>query len=296
MNYIKKYNKYKVKFSKLHCNQIGGARYVIVENNSGALDGMSNQCLFISILGYLRNTYPYLTIKQLRRYAGLNENTEHTIFDINNEYHREAITRITERYNLQISFFPVTMDGQILYNGNIIDVIGNGINRFNIAQYGIYHFQRILNIIDIEDNIENNIDDDDAILASVLAESRLTSMPKRKIFKKSDINPYVKKNNKLVPLKSLPVNEQKLNNDIYELQMIAKYSEKNIKNHEQEYHNKLTEKSRISSLSISSDEKRILLISLDEYLNKLVNNINDANRYLHDIQNQIKSLESILNL
>jgi hypothetical protein len=140
MNFLEKYNKYKLKFFI----QTGG-RKVRVISNSGAREGMTNQCLFISILDYLsRNGHPDLTLRELRSYAGLDVSSENTMFDIIQPRYREAINRICVLYNLSISFLPVNASGVVLYGANIIDIRGNGGINIEIAQYGAYHFELIV--------------------------------------------------------------------------------------------------------------------------------------------------------
>ena len=129
---------------------------------------MRNQCFWISIQQFLRNNgYPNLTVREIRRNAGLYRNTEKTMFDSEIEVFRKAAEAITRNYNLTINIVPVNSHGRVLYGGNLIERIGNGINNVNIAQFGTYHFQLITNNVDnpAESNfipavvIDNNIID-----------------------------------------------------------------------------------------------------------------------------------------
>ena len=145
MSYYKKYLKYKNKYLELK-KQLGGRRIRTI-SNSGALEGMTNQCFWISILNYLqRNGHPALTLRQLRTDAGLGADTEHTMFD--NDYKDKngnlilfnAATRIAELYNLNIQVYGVNRNGEII---GPRAHIGNGLNFVEIAQFGLAHFELI---------------------------------------------------------------------------------------------------------------------------------------------------------
>jgi hypothetical protein len=148
MDYKKKYLKYKKKYLSLK----GGTRLSTFFND-GNLDGMKNQCLFISILMYLQiYQNSTLTLRDLRDIAGLDTSTEEIMFDINTPKYKNAIEKIANTFDLKITFIPVDHDGNILHGGNLIDVIGNGVNEFRIAQFGTYHFQLVDdNQLDIHD-------------------------------------------------------------------------------------------------------------------------------------------------
>ena len=143
-------------------------KYVKTEYNSGRIEGMSNQCFWISIQQFLRNNgYPNLTVREIRRNAGLDSNTENTMFDSEIEVFRKAAEVIARNYNLTINIVPVDSHGQVLYGGEIIERIGKGSDNVNIAQFGTHHFQLITNYVDnpAESNfipavvIDNNIVD-----------------------------------------------------------------------------------------------------------------------------------------
>jgi len=142
--------------------------YVETEYNSGGIDGMINQCFWMSIHQFLLNNgYPNLTVREIRTNAGLNRDTEDKMFDSEIEEFRKAAEVIARKYNLTINIVPVNSHGQVLYGGNLIERIGNGINNVNIAQFGTHHFQLITNYVDnlAESNfipavvIDNNIVD-----------------------------------------------------------------------------------------------------------------------------------------
>ena len=130
-------------------------KYVKTEYNSGKIEGMSNQCFWISIQQFLRNNgYPNLTVREIRRNAGLDINTENIMFDSEIEVFRKAAEAITRNYNLTINIVPVNSHGQVLYGGEIIERIGKGSDNVNIAQFGTYHFQLITN--DVNNPAESN--------------------------------------------------------------------------------------------------------------------------------------------
>jgi len=142
--------------------------YVETEYNSGSIDGMINQCFWMSIHQFLLNNgYPNLTVREIRTNAGLYRDTEDKMFDTEIEEFREAAEVIARKYNLTINVVPVDSHGQVLYGGEIIDIIGEGSNNVNIAQFGTHHFQLITNYVDnpAESNfipavvIDNNIVD-----------------------------------------------------------------------------------------------------------------------------------------
>jgi hypothetical protein len=160
MNNYKKYIKYKTKYLKLKKNlnntQVGGRRVKTI-SNGGSREGMSNQCFWISILDYLTiHGYPKLTLRELRTHAGLDQRTEHTMFDIDDHdrssLDRQAIfynaaVQVAELYNLTIQVFTVDQNGNIIESagtGGIRATIGNGPNRVNIAQFGLGHFELIV--------------------------------------------------------------------------------------------------------------------------------------------------------
>jgi hypothetical protein len=144
MDFRQKYLKYKSKYLKLK-KQIGGNR-VITKQNSGRLEGMSNQCFWISILDYLKtHGFPNLTLRELRLQAsgpGININDENQMIDT--DIHRDAIEQIAFNYHLTIRGFPVDGNGNLLYNGNHGNIFGNGPNIVDIANFGLYHFELII--------------------------------------------------------------------------------------------------------------------------------------------------------
>ncbi len=127
---------------------------VKTEPNTGALDNMTNQCFWISILQYLKkNGYEYLTLEHLRTNAGLDKNTQHTMFDSNftvngNALFINAAQKIANIYNLQIQIFSVTQNGKIIgprafFERENNNEANNQAKYVEIAQFGLRHFQLI---------------------------------------------------------------------------------------------------------------------------------------------------------
>lgn len=150
--------------------QTGGMR-IITMSNSGARDGMYNQCFWISILDFLnRNGYPQLTLHQLREDAGLDYRTEFLPLDTDEPGYYDAIYRIAQLYNVRIKIYRINnrrqiysgiygranafgvvhgQDGQV-YQMDPQDVFmeDDGPRTINIAQRGLYHFELITHLID----------------------------------------------------------------------------------------------------------------------------------------------------
>ena len=145
MSYKEKYLKYKNKYLKLK-NQFGGfleeGSTAKTIRNTGQMEGMRNQCFWISILNFLnRNGHPSLTLRELRASVGLYKNTQYTMFDsFNNEFNNAAI-RAVEIYNLTITVYTVTSSGRIIRGAASY---GNGQNIVNIAMFGQRHFELIV--------------------------------------------------------------------------------------------------------------------------------------------------------
>jgi hypothetical protein len=131
----KKILKYKTKYLmiKNKMNQIGGRIVTTLDNNGGQLDGMTNQCLWISILQYLqRNGYPRLTLRQLREQGGLDSRTEHVMFNIDpldpgNPFHKQFLQAgrlISNLYNLDIQILNGYWKDQQVHTQTFMDSSG----------------------------------------------------------------------------------------------------------------------------------------------------------------------------
>jgi hypothetical protein len=145
MSYKEKYLKYKNKYLQLK-NQLGGflkeGAQIKTIRNTGEMEGMINQCFWISILNFLNsNGHPNLSLREFRHSIGLNRDTERTMFDsFNNDFHNAAI-RAAEIYNLTITAYTVTSSGRIIFGAA---TFGNGPNIVDIAMFGQNHFELII--------------------------------------------------------------------------------------------------------------------------------------------------------
>ena len=261
MSYYKKYLKYKNKYLELK-KQLGGRRIRTI-SNSGALEGMTNQCFWISILNYLqRNGHPALTLRQLRTNAGLGADTEHTMFDIDhrdrhgnlNDIFYNAAMRIANLYNLHIRVHTVNHTGEILGPRGYF---GDGINFVEIAQFGLFHFE----LIDGEIG--------DAFVPAVIVKGNLTK----------DIKPEMKST-------YLQLSEQ---------QGLLKILREQLKEDHRQYDESLKEKATIQSSSVyTGEEKGAFLTSIDEFINRLVSDIGTKEKKIEQLEQEISSLTLII--
>ena len=175
--YYEKYKKYKNKYLALK-NIIGGSdpdferaikasladlnegdvevgRKLYVIPNSGMIEGMSQQCFWISIFTYLQrnpvvNIAEVATVKQLRTFVGLEEDTEHLPFDEDDVRFRNALGFLTDVLDLKIVVHYINAHGnQIIIRQHrtgfpeeaIRPINEAGRNIVHITQHGLYHFQ-----------------------------------------------------------------------------------------------------------------------------------------------------------
>jgi len=235
--------------------------------NSGSMGGMSNQCFWISILHYLhKNGHPNLTLRQLRNLAGLDFSTEKIMFDSNSESFRSAADRICALFDLEITLVPVTRSGTVLFNGDIVDVLGSGNNRLKIAQYGLEHFTLVL-----EDGID-----------------QLSLNPP------VPFKPLVNVNGNLTELDSLTEKKQRLFEELHSATQYLYILEEDQLSKDERYSQLLEQKDEIKrSVAYDSDEKGKFLTMLDEEIDELVKSF--LNSKISDIENQIKNLQSLIN-
>lgn len=158
MDYKIKYIKYKNKYNNLKKElkdiHIGGNNFFNVVPNSGQVDDMSNQCMWISISDYLRIYREInISVRELRQIAGLDRTTEQTQFDWETPQFRRGIEKVAEIFGLRINCYLVGHDGvpnQYLFfdpdtkrNPMPMHIINErGHNIVNLAFYGA-HFQLI---------------------------------------------------------------------------------------------------------------------------------------------------------
>jgi hypothetical protein len=174
--YYEKYKKYKNKYLSLK-NKFGGAdadiqraikaslednvevgRKLFVIPNSGMIEGMSQQCFWISIFNYLQrnpivNIAEVTTVKELRTFVGLEEDTEQLPFDEDDIRFRNALDYLTDVLDLKIIVHYINASGnQIIIRQHITGIPEEAIRPINetgknivhITQHGLYHFQYIV--------------------------------------------------------------------------------------------------------------------------------------------------------
>ena len=121
---------------------------------------MSNQCFWISILDYLLanpgiNDRNIKSVKELRTLVGLKEDTEHIMVDENDPVFKEAVDNLNRIFNLQIIIHfihsnghPIILQDEITHVSRPVIRILNeqGVNKVNITQQGLNHFQYISEI------------------------------------------------------------------------------------------------------------------------------------------------------
>lgn len=268
LKYKKKYLELKKKLNSLNLiKQLGGGRKVKTIGNTGALEGMTFQCFWISILDYLKNHgYPDLTLRQLRKEADLGRDTEHTAFDIDYligpELNRRPIflnaaEKIAKKYNLRIEIFSADRTGETEISTHRA-VIGEGSNLVEIAQFGIIHFE----LIDENRGTE--------FQPAVMIKGELT----KKISDHAMQFIYTELSENQAFLKFL--NDQlKVNSAIYE---------KELKN----------KKDLMSSPDLTPDQKSIFLTQQDEELNHIVTQINSIEKKIGKLEEDISSLIVII--
>jgi hypothetical protein len=278
-----KYLKYKKKYLMLVEKQkklnntnnykilLGGGSIVIgstVETifNDGSQENMINQCFWISILQYLKlNGHKDLTLRELRKQAGLDSKTERMMFDTNyliNEGNENipifvnAANEIADLYDITIEVYTVDHTGKVL---NQRDSIGSSKNIVRIAQFGLLHFQ----LIDKTG---------DTFIPAVPINGELTTT--------TDIDPQYKQ-------LYIELNEN--------LGMMEFFND-HLKQLKKKYNNSITNKNHILNLyDITPQEKKQIVSRIDEEINKTVTTINNIEKKITDYQNSNLSINHIIN-
>jgi len=245
----------------------GNGKKLKTQHNSGSLEGMSNQCFWISILHHLRkNGHPNLTLRELRDLAGLDFSTERTMFDSSIESFRLAAERICVLFDLQITLVPINRNGIVLFRGDIVEILGSGTIRLTIAQFGIYHFELVL-----EDSI-----------------GQLSLEPQ------VPFKPLVNVKGNLTELDSLNQGTQQLFEDLHSLTQEFFALKESQESKEKRYTELLEQKDQIKgSSAYDNDEKSKFLTILDQEIDDLVKSF--LNSKINDIEYQIITLQSLIN-
>lgn len=152
MDYKTKYLKYRTKYLNLKKMQIGGVRFISIENNgSGNEPGLISQCIWISIRDYLNYHRGIIrTVVDLKRSVGLGPETDHTEYDNDNQLLRNALLRLSRQLNITLHFFYTSHEGFIHPNSvrdnnmRPFHIVNNGTgNNVYIASFG-GHFELII--------------------------------------------------------------------------------------------------------------------------------------------------------
>jgi hypothetical protein len=237
-------------------------RKVKTISNTGSLEHMSLQCFWISILDYLhRNGHPYLTLRELRRNAGLGADTEHEMFDMDDGQmiFYDAAIQLAAIYNLSIQVYSATRYGEFAITDSPLAFIGSGANLVELAQFGIGHFELI-----------DNVDGSEFIPAVLV---------KRKLKKITDIDPTMRDRYLILS----------------EYQSMLKILRDHSKVNSVVYREELKTKSKLQrSKDLTPDQKEIFLTQHNEFIDKLVKEINATEERIKKLQEEISSLTVII--
>jgi hypothetical protein len=170
-----------------------------------------------------------------------------------------AATLITEIYNLSIQIYSATRYGDFAVTDSPRGLIGDGANLVELAQFGIGHFELI-----------DNVDGSEFIPAVLV---------KRKLKKITDIDPTMRDRYLILSeyqsmLKILR-DHSKVNSVVYKQEIKTK--------------NKLQ-----SSKDLTPDQKEIFLRQHNEFIDKLVKEINATEERIKKLEEEISSLTVII--
>jgi len=295
---VKKYNKRKSKINrkknktkKLNIKKIknlrkilGGNRYIKYREgqqvntirNNGKLEGMTNQCFWISILHYLRlnNISPNITLKQIRKEAGLSEETENTMFDDNSDIFINAVNKIIKKYSLVIHSYQVDRDGIItnfgnIYPSTITDAIVNG------KKYDdLYKRKNIVDIVNFGEDHFELIDDNG-----------------------EKFEPAVSVNNKITKISEVDHQLKQVYLDISEKKGLVDIIYQQLELDKNTVRKKIEEQNGFkTSNDLREEEKKKYLREYESEINYLKNEINVKEKYITNLNNEISSLELAIQL
>ena len=133
-------------------------KVTVIPNNGESLNKKNktiyNQCMWISIADYLRNTsvLRITSVAELREIAGMTHHTQNSLWDEDKPWAIKAITKLCNYFDLQIHIFYLTeiQDELFVHEDWIVNnkpiprkIIGDGQNIVNIGNYD-EHFELIL--------------------------------------------------------------------------------------------------------------------------------------------------------
>ena len=131
-----------------------GSKINVIPNN-GNIEGMSQQCFWISIYNYLErhpdvNNGRVNNVRGLRTLVGLGKDTEHLPFDENDSRFKKALEKLINIFDLQIIVHFINARGEQIIlsdqitgrqNEAIRPINESGANLVRITQHGLNHFQ-----------------------------------------------------------------------------------------------------------------------------------------------------------
>ena len=177
----------------------------IVQTNTS----YSNQCMYISIYDYLtlklRETYNF-TFEEFRRQNDINTSDE---FDSTKNYHKDNLTRLASKYNLDIRVWDKDPQNgkRIYYNNN-----NNSTQNVQANEYGIehitYNFRRgagnpnIVNILSYSNHFELIVGGSDFL--PLFEEQQFNNFHQDIRASMSHYTDYVVYNNNLVNMTNMP--------------------------------------------------------------------------------------------
>lgn len=126
-------------------SEIKKLKFTTISNNGG-IEGMSNQCMFISIYHYLKyvENMEYLTVRDIREIGGLKSDTEDTMYDYHDSRYSNCLEKICSYYSIQIKIYYVNKEpNQNKWLGKCQHIFGARNDRkIRIASFGA-HFELI---------------------------------------------------------------------------------------------------------------------------------------------------------
>lgn len=153
MTDYEKYLKYKTKYLQLKKlnEQLGGVYSININptfetiRNSGARDGYTNACMWISIQDYLKYVLGQnVPLKDIRDIGLVKPEEKYTMFDTDISRHYNGLQNIARRYNLKIVIFSLMDNGQLLPYGQTINEQGQ--HEVRIISFGA-HFELLFKSI-----------------------------------------------------------------------------------------------------------------------------------------------------
>jgi hypothetical protein len=130
-------------------------------SNSGRMDGLSYQCMFISIYQYLKlvKSNNSVTVSKIRNIGGLGSDTSNTMYDFQDRRFDGCLDNICDHFNIKIKIYYSNRrsDEKTIWIGKCQWKFGNSKSSIARIVSLIDHFELITNIGDKEYISENLI-------------------------------------------------------------------------------------------------------------------------------------------